>query len=433
MQPEYITRVVDEFLESRLKRPTAVVIKGPKYSGKTRTAERFCASALYLSDNATKGYVEAASQSGSRSFLDGEYPRLIDEWQVVPSTWDMVRFAVDHDADRRYVLTGSSTPADDQFLHPGTGRFSTVEMHTMSLFESGESTGGISLRSLFEGERPDASTRLDYDGLVKAICRGGWPAAVVSDDDPCLIARDYLASIVEYDMPRMFGREVREGQGDRRPTKSVEAIRRVTSRALQSIARNTSMATPESTILRDVNAVSDLVSAPTFSKYIENLDRMYVTDNLGAWNPHMRSSTRLKSKPKWHFCDPSLAVAAMGSSPGRLARDVETMGLLFESMCLRDLRVYLQPMRGSAYYIADDSGYEVDFVLELDDGRWGAFEVKLGSSEFDKAAGNLLKLRDKVDTSKVGDPSFLCILSGVQYGYVRPDGVSVVPIGSLGP
>lgn len=436
MVDEYIPRVVDGFLESRLKRPVAVVIKGPKYSGKTRTGERFCASVLYLSDRSTKTYVETSSEAGSRAFLEGAYPRLIDEWQVVPDIWDMVKFSVDHDSNSRYVLTGSSTPAEDRILHPGTGRFSTVTMHTMSLFESGDSQGTISLKEMFDGGRADGHTDLNYDGLVSAICRGGWPAAVANDDEPGATAEDYVGSLIEYDMPRMFGKTPaldEDGHAAEPSGQRLETIRTVTSRTMQSIARNISMATPVSTILSDVNSQSNLVSGPTFQRYLENLDRMFVTDNLEAWNPHMRSRTKLRTKPKWHFCDPSLAVAAMGSSPGRLARDTETMGLLFESLCLHDLRVYLQPLKGKAYYIGDHNGYEVDIIVELPDGRWGAFEVKLGSSEFDKAAANLLKLKRNVDTSKVGEPSFLAILTGVQFGYTRTDGVSVVPLGCLGP
>lgn len=341
-----------------------------------------------------------------------------------------MKFAVDHDADRRFVLTGSSTPLDEPALHPGTGRFSSMVMRTMSLYESGESTGSVSLKGLFDGESVDSCTDLGYDGLVRVLSRGGWPAAVAMDDEPGLVAEDYLESLVEYDMPRMFGLDPDDGA---RAQKRLETVRTVTERAIQSIARNTAMPTPGSTIMADVNARSELVTAPTFSKYVENLARMYVIENLDAWNPHMRSRVRLRTRAKWHLCDPSLAVAAMGSGSGRLARDVETMGLLFESLCLRDIRVYAQPLRGATYYLADHGGYEVDIIVELRDGRWGAFEVKLGTSEFEKAATNLMALREKVDLSKVGEPLFLAILTGSQFGYTRPDGILVVPVGCLGP
>lgn len=428
MVSEYIPRVVDSLVESRLKRPMAVVIKGPKYCGKTRTAEMCCRSALYLADHETKSYVEVAAQTGSRSYLDGEYPRLIDEWQVVPSIWDHVKFAVDHNPDSRFVLTGSSTPVEDVMLHPGTGRFSEIRMRTMSLFESGESNGAVSLRGLFDGASVDARTELNYDDIVRIASRGGWPMSVAIDDEPGVLAEDYLRSTVEHDMPRMFGIDPEHSE-----TKRLRTVRTVTSRMISSIARNSGKSTPVSTIIKDVNAQGEIVTGPTFTTYVENLERMFFTDNLEAWNPHMRSRTRLKSKSKWYLTDPSLAVAGMGAPYGVLAKDTETMGFVFETLCLRDIRVYAQLLGGQVYYIADDRGYEVNFIIQLRDGRWGAFEVKLGSKEFDKGAGDLIRLREKVDTSVMGEPSFLAILTGAQYGYVRPDGVRIVPIGCLGP
>ena len=403
MAQDYIPRVVDSLVEARLKRPVAVVIKGPKFCGKTRTAEMCCRSALYLADYETKSYVEVAAQTGSRSYLDGEYPRLIDEWQVVPSIWDHVKFAVDHNHDSRFVLTGSSTPADNVMLP-------------------------VSLRGLFDGALVDARTELNFDDIVKIASRGGWPMSVAIDDEPGVLAEDYLKSTVEHDMPRMFGIDPENPE-----TKRLRTIRTVTSRMISSIARNSGKSTSVSTIISDVNAQGEIVSAPTFTKYVENLERMFVTDNLEAWNPHMRSRTRLKSKSKWYLADPSLAVAAMGAPYGVLAKDRKALGFVFETMCLRDIRVYAQPLGGQVYYIADDSDYEVDFIIVLRDGRWGAFEVKLGSAEFDKGAKGLISLKEKVNTAVMGEPSFLAILTGVQYGYVRPDGVRIVPIGCLGP
>lgn len=252
--------------------------------------------------------------------------------------------------------------------------------------------------------------------------------SVAIDDEPGVLAEDYLRSTVEHDMPRMFGIDPEHSE-----TKRLRTVRTVTSRMISSIARNSGKSTPVSTIIRDVNAQGEIVTGPTFTTYVENLERMFFTDNLEAWNPHMRSRTRLKSKSKWYLTDPSLAVAGMGAPYGVLAKDTETMGFVFETLCLRDIRVYAQLLGGQVYYIADDRGYEVDFIIQLRDGRWGAFEVKLGSKEFDKGAGDLIRLREKVDTSVMGEPSFLAILTGAQYGYVRPDGVRIVPIGCLGP
>lgn len=451
MDRQYIPRTVDGTLQDYLELRGAVLVEGPKWCGKTRTAEQFSRSAFYIRNAARANAVRNAVEAGSRFYLDGESPHLIDEWQNVPEIWDEIKFEVDHNPDRRYILTGSAVPPRGSVLHSGAGRINTVKMGTMSLFESGESNGQVSLRGLFDGDRVSANSELDLDATVHAIVRGGWPVAVMDDGPRSYVhAQSYVANIVEHDMSRMFEGILYEDESDPEeesihvrgsgpgPSETGDGrrsgvIREVTGRAMRSIAKNLATSASVAAILRDVNAEKAIVSAPTFNKYLSFMNRMFITENLGGWNPHIRSSTALVTKPKWHFCDPSIAAAVLGVSETRLKEDPNALGYYFESMCLRDIRSYLQPLDGQVYYIGNVKGYEVDFIVELRDGRWGAFEVRLGSTEHEKAASNLLKLREMVDTSEVGDPSFLAVLTGTPYGMTRKDGVHIVPVGSLAP
>lgn len=432
MPDDYIPRVVDASVQRALSMRGALLIKGPKWSGKTRTAERFCGSALYIDQVHIRDAVRNAMSVGSDAPLNGESPRLIDEWQSVPEVLDRVRHIVDHHPDRRFILTGSSTPPEDMTLHAGTGRMGQIVLRTMSLFESGESNGQVSLAGLFAGDRVDACSDAGFDRLVHAIVRGGWPAAVIDDGPESReYARRYLRTLIEEDMPRTY---LRLDDGDRAGSGlSRERVKDVTRRAIQSISRNLGTPASVSRILSEINGEDGRLSPLTFGNYLEMLKGMYVLENLEAWNPHIRSGIRLRTKPKWHLTDPSIAAAALGIDESELMMDPNALGFFFESMCLRDLRVYAGPLGGRVGFFTTSNDFEIDLVVELDDGRWGAFEVKTGSMGHDRAARNLLKLADKVDTSITGEPSFLAVLTGTGIGYTREDGVHIVPIGCLGP
>ena len=438
MAGEYLPRIVDKELEKGLSLMGAVHIEGPKWCGKTRTAMQRCNSSFEIVGSRRRALVETAIETDSTAFLAGDTPRLIDEWQEVPEVWDVVRFEVDHrGAPGQFVLTGSSVPPIGSTLHSGAGRISSLRMRTMSLFESGESDGSASLEGLFEGGRTDCLASMNLDGLVHAIVRGGWPEAVVREpfEDAGFYAREYLGAVCSRDMSSFLYKSVlsdagAEGDG---ADEYDEGVAVVADRLMAAIARNLSTSASVTSIYRDVSSQRVSVSENTLRRYVAAMERMFILENLDAWNPHVRSRTRLSRARKWHFSDPSMACAALGVGEARLMEDVNALGFFFESLCLRDLRVYAEGMDGSVYYLRNNNGYEVDFIVELRDGRWGAFEAKLGTSEYDKAAANLLKLREFVDTDRCGEPSFLAILTGAPMGYTRGDGVRVVPLGCLGP
>lgn len=439
MAENYIPRLSDNIIAKKLKKSDVVLIEGSKWSGKTRTAEEFCKSAFYIQGEPQIKALTAAIESGSTTFLQGDTPRLIDEWQDVPSTWDIIRFEVDHRHEPgQFILTGSSVPRMDSTRHSGAGRIASVTQRTMSLFESGESNGTISLKGLFEGDCVDASTDLTMDGIVHAIVRGGWPIAVVrdseDDDDPGYYATEYLDAIYR-DMSRLLYGEVADdaevGKRNHRNTPRDETVAMITRRLMASISRNLATSTSFNTIKNDVNAGSELASSPTLTKYKGALERLFILENLTAWNTHVRSSASLKVASKWHFTDPSLAVAALNLGVQNLMNDYNALGFFFESMCLRDLRVYVASLGGDVHHLRVNENYEVDFIVSLRDGRWGAVEVKFGSFDYDRAAENLLNIGKYVDLEKVGEPSFRAILTGMPLGYTRKDGVHVVPVGCL--
>lgn len=414
----YLPRVADTRLDDALRSSGAVHIKGPKWCGKTETGIHHTRSQIYLQDPDKSPALLAMADSKPSELLIGDKPRLIDEWQMAPQLWDAVRFAVDREKVRGgYVLTGSSTPKIRP-AHTGVGRIAPLEMSTMSLLETGESTGAVSLLSLFEGTLDIAQVvGLDVDDYARIICRGGWPEAVVSESrgDAGRMARDYVCELLDSNINEMDG---------------IRRNRTWMRQIMRSYARNVSGQASLSTIAADMQG--EPPSAPTLSEYVDALSRAFVLNDLSAWNPRLRSKTAVRTSPTRHFSDPSIAAAVLATTPRGLLDDFETFGLLFESLCIHDLRVYASALGGSLYHYRDKTGLEADAVVVLDDGRWALVEVKMGQSCIDEGAAHLLKLAERIDQTREGRPSFLMVLTSTACAYRRKDGVVVVPLACLG-
>ena len=421
MEKTYITRIADKVLDLALKSSGAVLIEGPKWCGKTRTAKEKAKSVLFMQDqDNAASYLKTADTKPSL-LLNGETPRLIDEWQVAPVLWDAVRFAVDQRESRgQFILTGSAVPADNVTRHTGTGRISRMIMRPMSLFESMESNGSISLKALFNGTADDEYiSTLTIENLAYTIVRGGWPASIDEDESVALQEPlNYINAVINMDVSRVDNIE-----------KNPARVRAL----MRSIARNVSTAASLETLRNDIASDEMTLSDKTVASYMNALRRILVVEDLPAWNPAMRSRTAIRTTPKRHFSDPSIATAVLRASPDSLLNDFNTFGLLFESLCIRDLRVYAQSIDGDVFQYRDKSGLEADAIVHLHDGRWVAIEVKMGASEIETAAENLIKLKDKVNTDKMMEPSFLMVLTCTEFGYRRKDGVYIVPIGCLAP
>lgn len=421
MGREYLKRIADRMLQERLAASGAVLIEGPKWCGKTRTALENSKSHLFMQDpDRAVSYLKAADIKPSL-LLQGETPRLLDEWQTAPVLWDAVRFMVDQRGKPgQFILTGSAVPKDNVVQHTGTGRISRLMMRPMSLYESLESNGSVSLRALFDGQTEiDNFSPLTIEQIAFAIVRGGWPASIGESEDIALRhAIDYVEAVINADVSRVDGIE-------KNPVR-VRAL-------LRSLSRNISTLATIRTIRADIalGDADESISEKTISQYLGALDRIFVTENLPAWNPALRSKSAIRTSPKRLFVDPSIAAAVMRLTPSRLLDDFNYFGFLFESLCDRDLRIYAEAIDGQVFHYRDGSGLEADAVIALNDGRWAAVEVKLGSKEIDEAAGHLLKLKDKVNTEKMREPSFLMILTGTEVAYRREDGVYVVPLGCL--
>ncbi len=414
----YLPRVADMRLDDALRSSGAVHIKGPKGCGKTETGIHHTRSQIYLQDPDKSPALLAMADSKPSELLIGDKPRLVDEWQMAPQLWDAVRFAVDREKVRGgYVLTGSSTPKIRP-AHTGVGRIAPLEMSTMSLLETGESTGAVSLLSLFEGTLDIAQVAgLDVDDYAHIICRGGWPEAVVSESrgDAGRMARDYVLELLDSNINEMDG---------------IRRNRTWMRQIMRSYARNVSGQASLSTIAADMQG--EPPSAPTLSEYVDALSRAFVLNDLSAWNPRLRSKTAVRTSPTRHFSDPSIAAAVLAATPRGLLDDFETFGLLFESLCIHDLRVYASALGGSLYHYRDKTGLEADAVVVLDDGRWALVEVKMGQSRIDEGASHLLKLAERIDQTREGRPSFLMVLTSTACAYRRKDGVVVVPLACLG-
>lgn len=421
MENKYLKRIADRVLQERLAASGAVLIEGPKWCGKTRTALENSKSRLFMQDpDKAISYLKAADTKPSL-LLKGDTPRLLDEWQTAPVLWDAVRFMVDQRGKSgQFILTGSAVPKDNVVQHTGTGRISRLLMRPMSLYESMESNGSVSLKALFDGETEiDNFSTLTIEQIAFAIVRGGWPASIGESEKIALRhAIDYVEAIINADVSRVDGIE-------KNPVR-VRAL-------LRSLSRNISTLATIRTIHDDIamGDADESISEKTISQYLGALDRIFVTENLPAWNPALRSKTAIRTSPKRQFVDPSIAAAVMRLTPSRLLEDFNYFGFLFESLCDRDLRIYAEAIDGQVFHYRDGSGLEADAVIALNDGRWAAVEVKLGSKEIEDAAVHLLELKNKVNTEKMREPSFLMILTGTEIAYRREDGVYVVPLGCL--
>lgn len=421
----YISRIVDQQIERRLKQSGALLVRGPKWCGKTSTCEQFSASALKMRDPDTYAASMEAAAVKPSLLLRGEKPRLIDEWQVAPVLWDAVIHDIDQNGGEpgRFLLTGSATPRDfredEAPKHTGTGRIARVDMDPMSLEESGHSSAGVSLSALFGGyESCEGFSALSVEDYAHLICCGGWPAPIARASLSPQVPRDYLEALCDSDISEASG----------------SAIDPDRARALlRSIARNTAQEASNATLLADIKNVGIGMSEPTLRVYLNALRRLFVIEEAKAWAPALRSKTPLRSSAVWHLCDPSLSAAALEADEEALLADLNTMGYLFESLCVRDLRIYMRNMDGGVYHYRDKSGLEADAVLRRSNGDWAGVEVKLGGQKrIDEGATNLLALANRVDCGKMTPPKFLMVVTGGQYAYTRPDGVHVVPIGCLG-
>lgn len=419
----YRKRVADDILKRKLEGKGAVLIEGPKWCGKTTTAEQIAASILYMDDPEKKEQNLTMSELNPKRLLKGAVPRLIDEWQLAPKLWDTVRFEVDHRGELgQFILTGSAVPADTkEITHSGTGRFTWLTMRPMSLYESGDSTGDISLKVLFENtEEVDGTANLSLDRLAFLICRGGWPQAIDMRDEIALDqARDYYDAVVHSDINRADHVQ-----------KNPERVKRL----MRSYARNQGGQVPNTVIAQDIAANDESpISEETVASYLDALRKIFVVEDMPAWNPNLRSKTAIRSSDTRYYIDPSIAAAALGVGPTDLLNDLKTFGFLFETLCVRDLRVFADALNGEVYHYRDKDGQECDAVIHLRNGKYGLIEMKLGGDKLiEEGAKSLKAMQQKIDTEKMKSPSFLMVLTGIgDYAYRRHDGVCVVPIGCL--
>ena len=427
---KYLTRIADEVLRERLAAFGAVLIEGPKWTGKTTTAIQQAQSVLQLQDPDHREDHLATAATMPSLLLKGKQPRLIDEWQDAPTLWDAVRVAVDNSGGTpgQYILTGSNTVDKEKIFHSGTGRISRMKMLPMSLWESGDSSGEISLRALFDDPNYDINgitSKLEIPDLIRVACRGGWPATLqMSEKAGMIIASDYVNSVCEVDISSIDKKQ--------RSPKVARQIMRSYARNISTIAKRTS-------ILADITSSGDIaLSSNTFDDYIGTLEKLFVIQDIDAWCPAIRSKTAIRSMPKRGFSDPSIAVAAMGVNAEALETQLKTFGFIFEQICARDLRAYTPGFGTHLSYYRDRYGLEADLVLHLDDGRYALIECKLGSREIDDGAKHLLEIKrlvqehNKVEKQvPLREPDLLIVLTGGYMAYTRPDGVKVIPLACL--
>lgn len=423
MEMEYKHRIADGILEKKLRSKGAVLIEGPKWCGKTTTAERQARSILYMDNPASFESNLQMAEIDPGILLEGDTPRLVDEWQLAPKLWDTVRFEVDHRHQvGQFILTGSAVPSDEESMqHSGTGRFSWLTMRPMSLYESGESNGKVSLSHLFEScENIVATNSLRIDDIAFLICRGGWPFACSLQGDAALAqAFDYVDAVIKKDVSRVDG-----------TNRNITTTRLL----MRSYARNQGSQATIGTIVADMMTNDENeIGIKTAGSYLDALRKIFVIEDSEAWNPNLRSKTAIRTANTRYFIDPSIGTAVLGLGPKDLINDLNTMGLFFETLCVRDLRIFADALDGQVFHYRDKSGLECDAVIHLRNGRYGLVEIKLGGDRLiNEGASNLLALVDKINTDKMKEPSFLMVLTGTgDFAYRRKDGVYVVPIGCL--
>ncbi len=420
---KYKQRIADILLKRKVRGKGAVLIEGPKWCGKTTTAKQLAKSVLDLGDASMLKQSTQMIEINPKFLLEGMTPRLVDEWQALPPIWDSIRSEVDkRGKPSQFILTGSSVlPDAGETIHSGTGRFAYIMMRPMSLFESGESSGAISLKDLFDGKTPEIQqSTLNIDDIAYLICRGGWPwATLVSKDVALDQAYDYVDSVTKRDIQR------------------VDNVKRSPERArllLRSYARNISQQVSYATIRKDMLANdASTLDEDTVADYIKAMKKLFVIEDLAAWNPNLRSKAAIRASDTRHFVDPSIGIAALGIGPKDLINDLDTFGLFFEDMAVRDLRVYAEALDGELYHYRDSNGLECDTVLHRRDGSYALLEVKLGGEDhINAAASSMIELAENIDTDKMPAPSFMAVITGVgKYAYRRQDGVYVIPIGCL--
>lgn len=423
MEMEYKHRIADGILEKKLRSKGAVLIEGPKWCGKTTTAEQQARSILYMDNPASFESNLQMAEIDPGILLEGDTPRLVDEWQLAPKLWDTMRFEVDHRHQvGQFILTGSAVPSDEESMkHSGTGRFSWLTMRPMSLYESGESNGKVSLSHLFESrENIVATNSLRIDDIAFLICRGGWPFACSLQGDAALAqAFDYVDAVIKKDVSRVDG-----------TNRNITTTRLL----MRSYARNQCSQATIGTIVADMMTNDENeIGIKTAGSYLDALRKIFVIEDSEAWNPNLRSKTAIRTANTRYFIDPSIGTAVLGLGPKDLINDLNTMGLFFETLCVRDLRIFADALDGQVFHYRDKSGLECDAVIHLRNGRYGLVEIKLGGDRLiNEGASNLLALVDKINTDKMKEPSFLMVLTGTgDFAYRRKDGVYVVPIGCL--
>ena len=416
---KYLPRVVDSEIDELMEIMGAVLIEGCKWCGKSTTGSCHAKSIIEFQNPDKKQEYDEIKNTKPSLFLKGEKPRMFDEWQMYPVVWDSIRTDVDHSRLKgQYILTGSAKPSEGQIMHTGTGRISRVLMRPMSLFESGESTGEVSFNDILEGKDISGVSNLSLEDIASIIIRGGWPASIeVKSDAKYRFAQEYVKSLIHEEVKKVDNVE-----------RNPEKMRNV----LRSLARNISTPVSNTTLENDVkNSFDDDISRPTLADYLNTLEKLFVIEDVNVTNLNFRSKYAIRTRPKKYFVDPSIATAILEMKPNDLIKDLNTFGFMFESLCIRDLKIYTQHYGGDITFYRDEKDFEIDAILRTSSGKWGAIEIKLGAGYIDLAANNLLKFKNRVDIKKCGEPSFLMVLTGANYSYKRDDGVYVVSIGTL--
>lgn len=416
----YLSRIIEATIQDHLNTFKAIALVGPKFCGKTTLSERFAKSSIYL-DPLNRADYKTMLQLNRPAFVSGPYPKLIDEWQLVPEVWDIVRHEVDHLEGRGlFILTGSSAANFDEAAHSGAGRIVRVALRPMSLFESGASSGAVSLRSLFQ-ERSITPIKcpLDVKDYTLWILKGGWPESIRDTEQQAIRRMQaYLDSLCKEDINKVSGKKYNENR---------------TRKILASLARFTASEASNASILDDLKSLDTTTAENTLIDYLDAMSKLYIVEDLRAWNPNLRSKTVVRSTPARFFVDPSIGAGVLGLTSQKLLNDFKTLGLYFESLAIRDLRIYAESFDGTVMRYKDKTGLEIDAIIQLNDGRWGALQVKMGSHLFDDAAKKLLDFAKRVDVDRMGSPAFMAIISATEYAYTREDGVAVIPLGCLKP